>query len=253
MTTIAQICEKWTMTLEPPQEGDETWFADWVLRSPKEAGKHLTAGFRAMASLRALYEPSDMQTCREYFGGMGAQALMAEELFGPFDTDTHTVMDYSAAAVEHMRRALRNEHDATIAMVKQADSYDPSSCVPADLVLLDFGDLTVWKTRDGEPHRKLLDRVFAHRPKAVLLTDIACRYLHLHRERYETLLGPGSCQSYETYLDAFVGRIEELYGYTLYWGNGDRWSTVMALVPEVLTHRGTVQPTADSPVGLELI
>lgn len=251
MTVIARICEQWTMELQSPGEGED-WFADWVLRSPKEAGIHLTAGLYAVNALRQLYKPDQIQTVREYFGGMGAQALMIEEVFGPFDTNTHTVLEYSEQAVEHLHRSLRNEHDAAIATPVHADSYDPSSCVPADLVALDFGDLTVWKTRDGERHRRLLNRVFAHKPKAVLLTDIACRYLHLHRERYETLLGPGTCQSYETYLEALVGRIEELYGYTLLAGFSHRWSTVMALVPEILVERGDFMETPFEPVGIEL-
>lgn len=236
MTTIAYILERYTMKLE---HTTEPWFADWVLRSPKEAGIHLTAGWLALNSIKDL----DITSAREYFGGIGAQALMIEELFSP---ETHMALEFSEQAVDHMRREL----PAHI-YVGHADSYDPSSCSPADLVALDFGDLTVWKTREGQKHRELLDRVFAHHPKAVLLTDISCRYLHLHRERYETLLGPGTCDTYEHYLYALIGRLEELYGYTLRAGFSHRWSTVMALVPE--GQRGRIVDTPMSPVGIELL
>lgn len=247
MTAIAHICERWSMKLEP-SDPSHPWFADWVLRSPREAGVHLSAGWHALVSLQEVYEPKNIQTVREYFGGIGAQALMVHELFGPFTPYDHRVMDYSQDAVAHMEREL-----PPIAAFSQADAYDPSSCFPADLVALDFGDFTVWRTRESEPHRKLLDRVFAHRPKAVLLTDIACRYLHLHRERYEGLLGVGSCVSYDRYLEALVDLLEEMYSYTLVAGYTHRWSTVMALVPDVLIQRGEFHPVPESPVGLELL
>lgn len=244
MTTIAHIVERFTMELEPT-EGDD-WFLDWVLRAPKDAGVHLTAGWYALNALHDVYQPGDFASCREYFGGMGAQALMVESLYRPKE---HTVLEYSEQAVAHLQKL--GQESAIVS--KHADAYDPSSCVPADLVMLDFGDLTAWKTRDGEQHRRLLDRVFAHRPKAVVLTDIACRYLHLHRERYESLLGAGTCASYETYLYALVARLEELYGYTLIEGYSHRWSTVMALVPGTSADRGFIVPTPADPVGLELL
>lgn len=244
MKTIARIVEKFTMEIEAPPPGRDAWFLDYVLRSPKEAGKHLTAGWMALNSLKEIYEPTDIGSCREYFGGMGAQALMVQRLF---NLDYHMVLEYSQDAVDHIR-SLPLKGTGT----KWADSYDPSQTQEADLVVLDFGDLTCWKTRDGEQHRLLLDRVFALEPKAVVFTDIACRYLHLHRERYETLLGPGTCGAYPTYLEALLARLEVLYGYRLHRGYWDRWSSVMTLVPDDLVASNTLQPTPDSPVGLEL-
>lgn len=244
---IALICEEWTMELRQPRanaaDPHEEWFLDWVLRSPGHAGRHLTAGWLAAQELARVVPASGVHSAREYFGGMGAQSLFIRKLWAPTH---HTVMDYSAQATQHLRRVLAPEVN-----VERADAYDPSSCVPAEIVALDFGDLTVWKTREGELHRKLLDRVFAHRPAGVLLTDISARYLHLHRERYETLLGEGTCGSYEDYLDALVRRLGELYGYRLVGGFMDRWSTVMALVPGSEPSVPFVETPGD-PVGLEL-
>lgn len=248
MTDILRIVEQFTMTVEGPPPGRDSWFLDYVLRSPKQAGKHLTAGWMALCSVLEVYQSfQEFESCREYFGGMGAQALMVQELFAPA---LHTVMDYSPEAVRHMRRVLP-EHVA----VARADAYLPETARVADLVMLDFGDLTAWRTRDGEQHRLLLDRVFAREPKAVVFTDVACRYLHLHRERYESLLGPGTCGSYETYLAALLARLNALYGYSLVGGFQDRWSTVMALVPDELADGLNVEvvPTPDRPVGLELL
>jgi hypothetical protein len=240
VTTIARIVERFTMQLDSdPGRGE--WFLDYVLRSPKQAGIHLTAGWLALQSLKDF----EFKSCREYFGGMGAQALMVQKLFKPFD---HTVLEYSEQAIHHLSRVLPPE-----AMEIHADSYNPISVRPADLVMLDFGDLTVWKTREGEKHRELLDRVFELEPKAVVFTDIACRYLHLHRERYESLLGAGTCGSYPAYLMNLLNRFEALYDYTLVRGYWDRWSTVMALVPSSLHRTSILAPTPASPVGLELL
>lgn len=248
MTDILRIVERFTMTVEGPPPGRDSWFLDYVLRSPKQAGKHLTAGWLALSSLRDVYGTDSFLTCREYFGGMGAQALMVEELFYPALRD-HYVNEWSDEAVEHLRHVAPRR-----LVVAKQDAYSPKNTAPADLVVLDFGDLTAWRTRDGELHRELLDRVFSLEPKAVVFTDIACRYLHLHRERYETLLGPGTCGSYPSYLRALLARLEALYGYTLHEGYYDRWSTVMALVPDgVGPVQATLEETPDRPVGLELL
>lgn len=248
MTThIARVLERYTIPLEQPEDKHDEWFMDWVLRSPAQAGRHLTAGWLAYSSLTQVLVPGSITTVHESFGGMGAQSLMIQELFAPLE---HSVGEYSPDAVDHLTRLLRPMDGVG---VHQWDAYaDPPPF--ADLYGLDFGDLTVWKTRDDQPHRKLLDSVFAFEPKAVVFTDIACRYLHLHRERYESLLGPGTCGSYGTYLRALLARIEVLYGYSLVAGYWDRWSTVMSLVPsELVTNRGALQETPDAPVGLELL
>lgn len=243
MTVIAHIVERFAMRLEEPAEVHEEWFLDWVLRSPKNAGHHLTAGWLGLQALKE--QVPRMDSCVEYFGGMGAQALMVQELWDPA---THLVRDYSAEAVAH----LKTVHPDVTAEV--GDAYSNDRVIPNyDLVMLDFGDLTAWKTRDDEAHRDLLDEVFHSGPKAVVFTDIACRYLHLHRERYETLLGEGTCASYETYLEALLRRFQRLYGYTLLTGHWDRWSAVMVLVPQGSAPWGTMKPTPPSPVGLELL
>lgn len=235
------ICERWTQYVQEPKE---KWFLDYVVRSPKDAGIHLTAGLHCYQQL-AWNHNLEVGSAVEYFGGMGAQSMMIREIWSP---ERHTVYDYSQEAVQHVKDQVEG------VWVREADSYDPAHFLPADLVGLDFGDLTVWKTREGEKHRELLDRVFLAGPKAVVLTDVACRYLHLHRERYETLLGEGSCGTYPDYLEALGDRLEELYDYRVVAGYHHRWSTVMALVPiRSWTRRAEFVPTPDSPVGLKVV
>jgi hypothetical protein len=233
------ICERWTQYVEPPTE---KWFLDYVVRSPRDSGTHLTAGWHAYQTLLEETVIDDVHSAFEFFGGMGAQSLMIQHLFAPTQ---HSAMDNSEEAVAHILAHVPG------VSAWQGDSYDPSWEHRSDLVGLDFGDLTVWKTREGEKHRGLLDRVFQSRPGGVVLTDVACRYLHLHRERYETLLGAGTCATYPSYLDALADRLEELYGYVMVGGFYHRWSTVMALAPE--GKRVPFVPTPASPVGLEVI
>lgn len=230
------VCEKWTMTL-PERSGDE-WFLDWVLKSPHQ--RSTAAGWAAYQALAAV-EPT-MESAVEYFGGVGAQSLMIQDLWAP---TTHVAMDYTPEAAAHM---------ATLPGVAafQANSYDPLEHRPAELVALDFGDFTVWKTREGQQHRQLIDRVFADEPKGVVLTDIACRYLHLHRERYETLLGAGTCDGYPGYLEALADRFEALYGYVMVGGyQHGRWSSVMAFARQ--GDRAPFVAAPESPVGLKVV
>lgn len=232
------ILEKWSMYVRPPKE--KGWFLDYVVRSPRQSGVHLTAGWHAYKAVSDLGIQIDSAV--EYFGGIGAQSLMIQDLFKP---SSHLSLEYSEEALRHMQTHSPLEVDT-----RMADSYDPGNYTAADLVGLDFGDLTVWKTREGEKHRALLDRVFAGEPQAVVLTDVACRFMHLHRERYEALLGPESCATYPRYLEALADRLEGLYGYVVVGGYWDRWSTVMALVPD--GERAPFVPTPSSPLGLEI-
>jgi hypothetical protein len=227
------------MYVQPPKG---KWFLDYAVRSPRDAGIHLTAGWHCYQLVKSL--GIEINSAVEFFGGIGAQSLMIQDLFSP---SNHVVRDYSHEAVAHIKAQVPGVY------VHQADSFDPMWQHRADLVGLDFGDLTVWKTRQGEPHRGLLDRVFEEEPKAVVLTDIACRYLHLHRERYDTLLGPGASNTYETYLEDFAMYLRHLYGYEMAGGFWHRWSTVMVLVPRGVAPRGRFVPTPESPVGLKVV
>lgn len=243
----ATICNQWEMELPEPAAGTPAWFLDWVLKSPRQAGQHLACSYRALESLLGIYKPDDIDIAWEPFGGIGAQALMIEQLFGPA---YHLVGDYALQAVEHMKRVLPPQVD-----VWQADAYKAEPEKRADLAALDFGDLTVWKAQPDKERGQLLDKVFASGPKAVTITDVAARYLHLQKKSYEPLLGAGTCESYEGYLHAFSRHLTDRYGYVLHEAHYTRWSGVMAFIPETLsnTHSGRIYklPT-DYPGGLTL-
>jgi hypothetical protein len=220
----ATILGEWEMELPELKEGDK-WFLDWALRDPKHAGDHLTVSWRTFAALKEhIYNTGDYVTAvKEYFGGIGAHALMLQHLFEPSD---HAVSDSNHSSVEHMQEVLPGH-----VRVCRADAYDPLTPWFADVAVLDFGDLTVHKAQPHLERGKLLDKVFSLDPLGVTVTDIAARYLHLQKDNYEKILGPGTCNTYEDYLEAFSRHIEERTGYVLLQGNYTRWSTVMAFVP----------------------
>lgn len=245
MTThIAHIAEQFTMNLEESPPGAEPWYIDWAIKNPKRISDSVTVGWYAYQSLLSVYEPEEIRTCWEPFGGIGAQSLIIRHLFP--DLTDHWVGEYTQPAVDHLRRALPKG-----VRVAKADAY-ATPPIPADLVGLDFGDLTCWKTREGQQHRAFLDAVFANRPKAVVLTDVAGPRLGLHRTRYEALLGSGTCATYASYLPALADLLEETFGYTVVAGFYHHGAGKMALVPSDAGDRGIFVPVPPSPVGLEI-
>lgn len=243
MTKIL-VAEQWEMALPDP-DPDNPWYLDWTLKSMPSISRSVTTGWHAYRSLVGLQLP--IYSAREYFGGIGAQTLIIRDMFTTIAD--HTVMDYAPGSAAHLRKVLPDS-----VHVRQGDAYDRSTTFPADLVALDFGDMTVKKTDAGQPHRALMDRVFHLNPRAVVVTDVAASRLHLHRKLYEGLLGDGACESYETYLRALMVRFQVLYGYVVVAGFYHRGAAKLALVPDdVLDMPGPISPTPESPVGLKLV
>lgn len=226
----ARILDTWDIEL-PDSSSEEKWWLDWAVAAPKHAGDHLRVSFRTFEALTTMYDDGAIFSAREYFGGIGAHAIMVDELFRPA---VHTVADYSPQAVEHMRRVL----PAGIG-VSQTDAYGPTGFDLADLHVMDFGDLTVFQAQPGKERGDLLERVFRSRPMAVTITDIAARYLHLQKKSYEPILGAGACDSYEEYLERYSRHLEDRFGYVLLEGNYTRWSCHMAFVPTGLAEHGS--------------
>lgn len=220
----ATILDRWVMEL--PDTGDNKWFLDWVLHSPKHSGRHLACSYLTFESILDVYPIGCIDSVFEPFAGMGAHALMLEDLFKP---GVHVVRDYAPEAVEHMKRVLPPN-----VTVVQADAYDPKNHDSAGLVAMDFGDLTVVRSQPGTPRGDLLERTFALEPMAVTITDIAGPLLHLNRKHYEREMGPGTADTYAEYLRSFADHLAGRYGYVLHQANFTRWSCVMAFVPEFL-------------------
>lgn len=238
------ICEQWELNLANPAEDDFKWSYVNYLTKNKAASQHFTNTYHLYKILLEHYQPSDIRSITEYFGGVGAESIIAHNLVNPYE---HTVIEFG----EHAAKHLANELPRPIEVI-HADAFAPESHVPADLVSLDWDNGTVWRTREGEPHRGLLDRVFADKPRAVLMSDQAARYRHLNVERYESLLGKGTCCNYPSYIVAYAQRIEELYGYRLRAAYYRSVSSKMLFLPRNMVDKVTVQPVEASPVGMSL-
>lgn len=241
---LAEIVERYPMELVVPQrDPGEKWFLDYVLATPRQAGRHLTAGWLAYRSLREYVDSAPRVF--EAFGGLGAQSLMIQELWEP---ETHDVVEFDPAGVAHLQRVL-----PPVVGVAKGDSYNVPLPV-VDLVGLDYGDLTAWKLRPGQKHRDLLEKTVNLRPAGFALTDVACRYLHLQRERYAGFLG-GTFSSYPEYLNLLASYITVNFGYAPIAGFYDTWSTVISFMP-LSDHPDPAAPwlrkTPENPVGLTL-
>jgi hypothetical protein len=230
---VAIIAERIKIPLGTVGKDDDPWFLNWVLRKPAEASKHVTAGYAAASSLLG----RSYGSITEYYGGMGAQALILQRLFNPA---VHHVVDRHPLAVEHMRASLPPP-----IVVHRGDAR--AFYQPAELAVMDYGDLTIHKAQND--HKPMLDRVFAQAPKAALLTDIAGPRLHLQRERYEEELGV-SCATYPEYLAGLSAYLYKTYGYRIHACYYHRWSAVMSLLPE--PGEPLITPVPEGPVGIQL-
>jgi hypothetical protein len=230
--------------MDLPDTGEDKWFLDWVVASPKHSGRHLACSYLTFESILDVYPAGTIDSVLEPFAGMGAHALMLEDLFRP---GIHVVRDYAPEAVEHMKRVLPPN-----VTVVQADAYDPKNTDSAGLVAMDFGDLTVVRSQPGRKWGDLLDRTFALEPMAVTITDISAPRLHLNRKHYERELGVGTCDTYLDYLNAFTQHLADRYGYVLHQANYTRWSCVMAFVPEFLAvpESGGIYELPEDVIGL---
>jgi hypothetical protein len=235
--TEAVICERWPLKLGVPG-GENAWFVDWVLRSPVQSGRHVTASYEAYLSLRGAYpQERPFGSALEYFGGLGCQSLIIRHLFSP---PLHTVCEIHPEAVKHLRTLPGVQ-------VEQLDSLRYKGT--AELLGMDYGNLTIHKAQ--RELRPMLERAFDSQPKAVVLTDIAGPHLHLHRQRYAEALGH-ECSDYPQYLHGLAAYWRRTYGYRVLHCSYHRWSAVMSLVPEGTEGATRIEPVSELPRGIVL-
>ena len=233
-----RICEKWD--LPTPVAKHNEWFADWALRKPNEVSRHITMGYHALHEVHSL--GLEIDSVYESFGGIGAQALIVEDLW---PGALHYVRDYSESA----QRYLRENLPGSIAVLG-GSSYLPSNFVEADLQIADVGDLTAVKWTQ-KPVEDWLERTFSSGAKAVVLTDIAGRLLHLHRKTYSKALGK-PIGWYSDYLLATGEYVKNRFGYTATKSFYHHWSSITVFTPESPDPRQLVSCPYD-PRGLEIL
>ena len=237
-----RILEKWDLP-SPVAEKNE-WFGDWANRKPHEVSRHLTMGWHALQELRSL---QDVQSVHESFGGIGAQALVAEKLW---PTSHHTVRDFSMSAVMYLSENLPVREGLEIL---GGSTYDPLNFVTADVQIADVGDLTATRM-NLFPYRAWLDHTFGSGAKAVVLTDIAGRLLHLHRVAYGTALGAKPVSNYPSYLVDVGNLVYKRYGYVATKTFYHRWSAITVYEPWWERYEGQeLIPCPATPIGLEIL
>lgn len=243
MTRQAVVCERWVIPLDwdpdGPGHGDR-WFGDWVLARTAGNSLHVTASWAAAQKLAGQVPRG--ATVMEYFGGLGCQALILRHLFQP---GAHWVGELHPAGYEHLRRLFR----LTPVQVARADAYAIRP-VPAELVALDFGDMTAHKA--ATTRRAWLGAVLAAARRGVLMTDSGGVKLHLHRARYEHDLG-GPCSTYPEYLASLDAWLRREFGWRVLAGYYQSWTAVLALAPGPDGPPATLVPPPPRPVGLHLV
>jgi hypothetical protein len=236
--TDALVCEKWLVPLAARGRGGE-WFGDWVLTRTSANSRHVTASWAAVQVL-ARHVPAG-GTVREYFGGLGCQALIIRDALNPAE---HWVGELHPAGYAHLRKLFR----MTGVQVARANAYQVR-VEPADLVALDFQDFTVHKAvteRAG-----WLGLVFGSARRGILLTDSGGSKLHLHRDLYEADLGH-PCGSYPEYLAGLDGWLRREFGWRVVAGFYQPWTAVLALAPGAKGPPPAFMPPPARPVGIRL-
>jgi hypothetical protein len=240
MTVDLLVCERWKLPL--PSDADAA-YGGRVLKGLHRRSSGVTAGFHALTDLLPFAADRPFESVAEYFGGLGCQTVAIRAMFQP---KRHYVLEQEESAAAHLRAFF----GSVGVCVARTNSYE-HPVIPADLVALDYGDLTAHRLRPGQPQRGLLDRVIAENPRAVLLTDVAAPRLGLHRARYANDLG-GPADNYPTYLRSLNGWLRRTYGWRMLTCRYGPWSAKCSLVPDD-GGETDFAPTPASPVGLEVL
>jgi hypothetical protein len=235
------VCEKWKLP-ELPQTENGAWFADWAARRPWDVSAHLTAGYHALHSLWNLQAHPRMVW--EPFGGIGAQALMVEELW---PRSTHFVNDVSQDAVDFIKRVVPSRPGFS---AFQADSYAPESFIPADVIVADFGDLTVLRMEQPGKYHDLVERMFSGNAEAIVLTDIAGPRLHLVSGSYRPIVG--DFKNYQGYLRGLgIYVVEKYFRFHPWITFYHKWSSVTVFRSTPPPGRHIIRPIPSSPIGFQ--
>lgn len=194
MLKTALICEKWNIVLD--DQGKSGFFQ---YMEPNEIS-------RRSAAMEWLLEdlPHAIKVV-EYFGGVGVQSVIIQGLLKP---KTHHIFELDEDCIRQLKMLYDGNPFITVAL---GDAKETMGTIEADLVMLDYHNMTAKHLEEWETQ---LTAVFAKKPRWVELTDIAARYLHLHRPLYSSILGAEvtDIQSYIRGISCYLWR---KYGYSI--------------------------------------
>lgn len=244
-----RIVEKFDMVVDW-KVGDPESYLFWAHEQPTKMSKPFTSSWLSLKALNDYLGPDVIHSAVELAAGVGAQSLMIQELFAP---DIHLIQDLHQESIDHIETLVQLGELPDIVELRAMDAFDTNALVRADLIQVDMGDFNSMRLREGERYLELLDRIFRLSPTAVGWTDLAGMRIGLHRGRYESVLGEGTCVSYRSYLEALTGFFEHRWGYraveVLHTGHFAK----MAFVPmdPLLETAFTVVP--NSPIGCQVL
>lgn len=163
----AIVCEKWELPIE---DGESGFFAHTKIGELSR---------RALCFEWLLKDIPPGKSITEYFGGIGLQSVIIQELAQPSE---HTIYDIDSDCVNQLRSIFKGK----AVSIDQFDAREKMPECNSDIAILDFPDMTANKyTKWAEP----LEGLFASRPKVVEITDVGNRYLHLWLSKYSEILG----------------------------------------------------------------
>lgn len=143
---------------------------------------------------------------REYFGGAGVVSAIIRGALAPAQ---HVASDRDSRCVAQLRGLLGEENaweeDAREALILTER--------PVDLAVLDFPNFTALH-EGGTRWGAGLAALFRTQPGAVVVTDTARSYLHVHKKTYEEFLKAPIAEASD-YTRAFSNYLLVKYGYAI--------------------------------------
>lgn len=170
----ALVCEKWEL---PIYDGRSGFFSHTNIG---ELSRRAICFEWLMESVAGgIYLPQKEESVAEFFGGIGLQTVIIQNILKP---DMHWVSDYDKDCYEQL---VMNFSGKPGVYVHKADAKDVMKSIDANIIILDFPNMTAKHYKDWE---EPLGVLFSKRPSIVEITDVGNRYLHLHRNLYSDIL-----------------------------------------------------------------
>ena len=203
MTTKWKILEKYDFELlagEPQimPDGDYSYY-QYLNKRWQETGKNV------LCQEFLLQEYKGVSIIQEPFGGCGVFSVALQNILQP---QHHFIGELDDDCMSQLRHCMSDYPNTT---VNKEDAHETLGVAPADIYVCDFPFFTLIQHSNGK-WRKEMERMVAHKPKAIIITDgSSCRW-HF---TVPNLIARGYnvTNDRESYASVFSDYFEEHYGY----------------------------------------
>jgi len=137
----------------------------------------------------------------EFFGGVGLQSTIIQELLQPID---HTIIENDGNCIRHLNDNFRGR-----ATILQANAFDYIGALPGDIFSLDWNS---WTVLHQDKLKSVFELLLKYDPLAIIWFDTAKSYFHLNRSKYSKLLGM-ELSTIRDYSEALFSFFERKYNY----------------------------------------